>query len=128
MTEIEKILSTGTSARDEGVPEVLPQELAAAESALGFRFPASYREFVSLGGCAELRFKNRTLPPNEIVKNQQYVDAARFVVFGDNGCGDFYCWNRGESGEPSVLFADLDAGTCEPVASSFTAWLSENRF
>jgi hypothetical protein len=128
MTEIEKILSTGPSARDEDLPGVLPQELAAAEAALGFRFPASYREFALLGGCAELRFKNRTLHPNEIVKNQQYVDATKVVVFGDNGCGDFYCWRRGESGEPSVLFADIDAGTCEPVASSFTAWLSENRF
>lgn len=128
MTEIEKILSAGASARDEGAAVVLPQDLDAAEAVLGFRFPASYRELVALGGCAELRFRNRTLPPNEIVKNQQYVDATKFVVFADNGCGDFYCWNRGEGGEPSVLFADLDAETCEPVAPSFTAWLSENRF
>ncbi|WP_348010801.1 SMI1/KNR4 family protein [Roseateles sp.] len=128
MSEIERILTTGASARDEGVAGVLPREVEDAEAALGFTFPASYREFIALGGLAELRFRHRALAPSEIVENQRYVDGERLVVFADNGSGDFYCWTRSETGEPPVFFSDHETRACTPAAVSFTAWLAENRF
>lgn len=128
MSEIEIILTTGASARDEGVADLRTHEVEDAEAALGFTFPASYREFIALGGLAELRFIDRALAPSAIVENQRYVDDERLVVFAGNGFGDFYCWGRSETGEPSIFFFDHETRVCTPVAKDFTAWLVANRF
>ena len=110
MTAIERILTTGQSARDADAPRPTDEEFRSAEAELGFRFPDSYREFVRLGGLGELRIKHRVLAPSEILQNLRYLPDREHVPFADNGCGDLYCWTRAEAGEPAVLFADHETG------------------
>ena len=129
MTAIERILTTGQSARTDDAPMPTAEEFRSAEAELGFRFPDSYREFVRLGGLAELRINHRVLPPFEILQTLRYLPDREHVPFADNGCGDFYCWPRTEAAEPVVLFADHETGyTYSETAGSFTHWLEEQRF
>jgi hypothetical protein len=123
MTTIERILTTGRSARSDA-PMPTDEEIRSAEAELGFRFPASYREFVRLGGLGELRINHRVLPPAEILQSLRYLPDREHVPFADNGCGDLYCWPRTETAEPVVLFADHETGyTYKEAAISFTQWL-----
>lgn len=129
MTPIERILTTGPSARDSEVPIPTDEEFCRAEAELVFRFPDSYREFVRLGGLGELRIKNRVLSPSEIVESHRYLPDGEHVPFADNGCGDLYCWPRTDAAEPVVLFADHELGyTYSDDAMSFIHWLEANRF
>ena len=129
MTAIERILTTGESARSDDAPMPTDEEFRSAETELGFRFPDSYREFVRLGGLGELRINHRVLSPSEIFESLRYLPDREHVPFADNGCGDFYCWPRTEAAEPAVLFADHEtAYTYSEAAASFTHWLEEHRF
>lgn len=128
MTEIERILSTGQSARDDGVEPVSPSELATFCAHVGWPLPPSYCEFVGLNGLAELRINHRVLNPTEIAENLPYVDTTKYIPLADNGCGDLYCWVRSSEKEPSVVFADHETGEYIDDADSFSAWLANNRF
>lgn len=128
MTAIERILSTGESARsgDEAIPT--EQEIREVERELNFRFPASYLEFVRLGGLGELCMNNPILSPAEVLESRHYLPDSEHVPFADNGCGDLYCWPRSDAAEPVVLFADHETSyTYREVAASFTQWLAENK-
>ncbi|MBX3628072.1 MAG: SMI1/KNR4 family protein [Rhizobacter sp.] len=127
-SEIERILSSGRSARDPEVEQVSESQLRSAEDELGFRFPASYREFVKLGGLSELRISHEVLGPVEIVSSLPQVDGHKYVPFADNQCGDLYCWVKAGDAEPLVVFADHETGEYIANAASFTAWLEANRF
>jgi hypothetical protein len=72
MTAIERILSTGQSARSDDELTPSEQEIRDVEAELGFRFPESYREFVRLGGLNELRIKHRVLSPDLTPKVGQF--------------------------------------------------------
>ena len=105
------------------------EEFRRVESELGFLFPASYREFMRLGGLGELRINHRVLPPSGILEHLCYLPDREHVPFADNGCGDLYCWPRTEDAEPTVLFADHEAGySYTEAAASFTQWLEHERF
>jgi hypothetical protein len=128
MTAIERILTTGQSARED-MRMPTDEEFRRVEAELGFRFPDSYREFVRLGGLGELRINHRVLPPSEILQSLRYLPDRDHVPFADNGCGDLYCWPRTEAPEPAVLFADHETGYAySEAAASFTHWLEEERF
>lgn len=127
MTAIKKILTTGQSAREDA-PMPSDQDFRTAEVELGFRFPASYREFVRLGGLGELRINHRVLPPAEILQSRRYLPDQEHVPFADNGCGDLYCWPRVDAAEPSIVFAHHESGSYVEDAASFSQWLEENRF
>ena len=127
MTAIERILTTGQSARQD-VPLPTDEEFRAVESELGFRFPASYREFVRLGGLDELRINHRVLSPSQILQSLRCLPDREHVPFAENGCGDLYCWPRTDTAEPVVLFADHETGyTYSEAAASFTHWLEAER-
>jgi hypothetical protein len=128
MTAIERILTTGESAREE-VLVPTDEEIREVESEVGFRFPPSYCEFLRLGGLGELRIHHRVLTPSEILEALQYLQNRDIVPFADNGCGDLYCWPRSESLEPIVVFADHQEDyKYFREADSFTAWLEDARF
>lgn len=128
MTKIEQILTTGLSARDE-VPTPTENELRRVEEKIDFRFPASYREFVFLGGLSELRIHHRVLSPAQILEHLRFLPNRNLVPFADNGCGDYFCWALTEEAEPVVLFADHDSDyACNQVTGSFTQWLEKERF
>ncbi|BEP55578.1 hypothetical protein GmRootV118_28220 [Variovorax sp. V118] len=128
VTEIEALLKSGKTARDEDVPAVLDQEIREAEATLGRSFPTSYREFIAFGGLGELRIRHRVLRPAEIVVVKRHTGAAPIVPFADNGCGDLYGWSTLGLDEPGVVLWNHDDGTVEHVADSFAAWLSTFRF
>ncbi len=130
MSRIEDILKTGESARDEDAPAVTSKELKAAEEKLGFTFPSSYYEFAALGGFGELRISHRVLTPEEIIESLRYIDIGSYVPFADNGCGDYYCWQRSLDDEPRVYFLDHESEFEEVAADadSFAEWLAKNRF
>lgn len=129
MTEIEKILTTGQSKRIDNSPMPTDEEFRSAEYKIGFHFPASYREFVQLGGLGELRINHRVLSPLEILQSLLHLPDREHVPFADNGCGDFYCWPRTFTAEPAVLFANHETGyTYSEAAESFTKWLEQERF
>ena len=129
MTPIERILANGQSKRADDVPILTDQELCRIETELGFRFPASYREFVALGGLGELRINHQVMPPSEILQSLRCLPDRAHVPFAENGCGDFYCWPLTDTAEPVVLFADHETGyTYREAALSFTDWLEAERF
>ena len=129
MTAIERILTTGQSARTDDRPMPTDEEFRSSEAELAFRFPDSFREFVRLGGLCELRINHRVLSPTEILESLRDMPDQEHVPFADNGCGDFYCWPRIEEAEPVVLFADHETGyTYSEAAVSFTHWLEEQKF
>ena len=128
MSEIKEILTTGKSARDESTPSISNDEILEAETKLGFNFPPSYKEFVSLGGLGELRISHRVLSPEEIQDSIQYFPSDQYIPFADNGCGDLYCWPKVSELEPPVLFSDHESGEFSNDAPSFLAWLKANRF
>src|SRR6266511_1937201 len=128
MDEIARILSVGRSDRAEGVAIPTDGEVAGAETALRFRLPDSYREFLQLGGLSERRIHHSVLSPQEIVDAMKYLPDAEHIPFADNGCGDLYCWARVNEPEPVVLFADHESGQYKQDAVSFTVWLEKNRF
>jgi hypothetical protein len=129
MTAIERILTTGQSARTDDTQMPSDEEFRNSEAELRFRFPDSYREFVRLGGLCELRINHRVLSPSEILQSHHNMPDQELVPFADNGCGDFYCWPRIEAAEPVVLFADHETGyTYSEAALSFTHWLEGQRF
>ena len=114
--------------RDETVAPVSEATISAIEVQLAHPLPMSYREFVALGGLAELRFNHRVLAPEDILGALKYIDGARLIPFADNGCGDFYCWERAMEPEPRVVFVDHETAQQTPDSDSFIAWLRKNRF
>jgi hypothetical protein len=128
MSTIKEILQSGKSARtDQGQP-IQEEDLKAAECSLHFTLPASYKEFIALGGLCELRINHRVLSPKEIIVNLRFVTEDKFIPFAENGCGDLYCWPRTTVKEPSVFFADHETGEYVANADSFSQWLAKNRF
>ena len=128
MSPIEQLLRTGKSALDTEVEPVEESEIIEAERILSFSFPASYREFVMLGGLQEMRFSNRVLRPTEISAAWGAIPGGRRIPFAENGCGDSYCWVRSVELEPPIVFVDHENGESPRHAESFTAWLMANRF
>lgn len=128
MTEIEQILLSGRSARDDTVQSVSATEVGDASNLLSFTFPESYLHFVKLGGLAELRINHRVLSPVEILAALRYVDGTKYVPFADNGCGDLYCWERVAAVEPPVIFADHESNQYLADSEGFIEWLRKNRF
>jgi len=128
MSQIERLLLSGKSARDETVESVTPSELRELEKSLNWSLPPSYIEFVALDGLAELRIHHRVLNPEEISANLRHVDSTRYIPFADSECGDFYCWIRSDAEEPAVVFADHETGEYVADAESFEKWLENNRF
>jgi hypothetical protein len=127
-SEVARLLRSGRSALDETVAPVSEADLTAAEVQLSHSLPPSYREFVTLGGLAELRFKHRILAPNEILEAVKYIDGARYIPFADNGCGDLYCWEKAMTQEPRVIFVDHETEEHTVDSDSFLEWLRKNRF
>ncbi|RJP71313.1 MAG: SMI1/KNR4 family protein [Comamonadaceae bacterium] len=128
MTEVEAILKSGKSSRDESVAPVLEQEIREAEAVLGIAFPASYCEFMELGGLDELRFTHRILRPSEVVEAKRYTGAAPIVPFADDGCGGLFGWADSAEVEPTVVMWDHEESSLVQVAPSFTVWLARARF
>ncbi|MDO9405711.1 MAG: SMI1/KNR4 family protein [Polaromonas sp.] len=126
MTEIEALLTNGKSARDDEVAAVTENDLRAVELALNFAFPASYREFLGLGGHAELRVAHRVLRPSEILEMKQQAPQLALIPFADNGCGDFFGWSA-DSSKDEVLFWDHERSALGETAMSFTEWLRQSR-
>jgi hypothetical protein len=125
---VDEILLKGRSARDSSVLTPTDEDLASAESAIQFKFPASYRRFVELGGLSELRIRERVLSPEEIrlaVSNSAVVG---FVPFADNGCGDMVGWKLGNVAEPEVVLFNHNERRLRPYFLCFSAWLAANRF
>jgi hypothetical protein len=127
-SEVARLLRSGRSALDETVAPVPEGALTAAEAQLSHSLPPSYREFVTLGGLAELRFNHRVLAPKEILEAVKHIDGARFIPFADNGCGDFYCWEKVMAQEPRVVFVDHETAEHTFDSDSFVDWLRKNRF
>ena len=128
MSEIMEILTTGNSARDQSTPSISDDDLLKAEEKLGFNFPPSYKEFISLGGLGELRINHRVLSPEEILDTLQYLPSDQYIPFADNGCGDLYCWPKTSKPEPPVLFVDHESREFSNESPSFAVWLKTNRF
>jgi hypothetical protein len=126
-SDVAFVLRSGRSALDETVAPVSEEELAAAEAELSWSFPPSYREFVALGGLAEMRINSRVLGPKEVVE-LPHVDRSRHIPFAENGCGDLYCWERSVAPEPRVLFLDHETSEHTVDSDSFLEWLRKNRF
>ena len=127
MNEIEQILQAGRRWPDESHSTPQPEEIEHAAAQLSFSFPESYLAFISLGGLSERGFKNTVLAPSEIVASSAALPDAEHVPFGDDGCGDLFCWQKEHSGEPSVLLWNHETGEYSESSKSFTAWLRENR-
>ena len=127
MSEIEQILSSGTSSQRDEERAVSESDVARLVAAVHCAVPPSYLEFVQLGGLAELRFRNRVLSPLEILDARGQLPGQR-IPFADNGCGDVFCWERSEQIEPPVLLWEHDSGKLAPNAANFIDWLRQNRF
>ena len=132
-------------ARSEGA-DVVPrpathEELAAAEEALGCRFPASYRSFQlefgdALHGPVDI-YGVRTSEPSELnivrINLFERHDAyprlpAHLIAFTDNGGGDLLCFDTSalNDGEARVVWWDHEGDEAqrpELAASSFLDWL-----
>jgi hypothetical protein len=128
MSRIAEILESGKSARLEVTPVPSEEEVRAVEGRIGFVFPQSYRDFLSLGGLDERRINHSVLSPAEIEESLQYLPAGSAIPFADNGCGDLYCWTLSNATEPSVVFADHETGSFAEESTSFEAWLEKNKF
>jgi hypothetical protein len=126
--------------------DVVPQaatheELAAAEGALGCRFPASYRSFQlefgdALHGPVDI-YGVRTSEPSELnivrINLLERHDAsprlpAHLIAFSDSGGGDLLCFDTSalNDGEARVVWWDHEGDEAqrpELAASSFLDWL-----
>ena len=132
-------------ARSRGA-EVVPrpathQELAAAEAALGCRFPSSYRSFqLEFGDAAHSPvdiYGVRTPEPSErnivAINVGERHDAyprlpVHLIAFSDNGGGDLLCFDTSvlRDGENPVVWWDHEGDETqhpEAAASSFLDWL-----
>jgi hypothetical protein len=127
MGEIEAILRTGRSMRDESVSQPGAAEIRSVEEMLDWHFPASYLEFLAAGGLSEMRINHRVLSPAEVLEARNHVPLG-VVPFAENGCGDVYAWKVSSDEEPAVVFLDHENGEVAPAAHSFVDWLRSNRF
>lgn len=110
MSRIQAILAQGRSFKDEEAERPSLDDIVAAERRLGVDFPQDYREFLLLGGLAELGFANRVLSPAEVLDHRQALPDD-LLPFGSNGCGDLYVWPIKEMPEPKVYFWDHETGS-----------------
>jgi SMI1-KNR4 cell-wall len=117
------------------------EELAAAEGALGCRFPASYRSFQLEFGNAEHSpvdiYSVRTPEPSELnivgINLVERHDAyprlpAYLIAFTDSGGGDLLCFDTSvlNDGEARVVWWDHEGDEAqrpELAASSLLDWL-----
>ena len=130
------------SKGDELLPRpATPDELAAAEQALGSRFPDSYRWFqLEFGDIAQGPvdiYSVRTAEAAERnivgINLEERHDAyprlpARLIAFSDSGGGDLLCFDSStrQDGECPVVWWDHEGDEeqrPEPAASSFLDWL-----
>ena len=122
MSRIKEILAQNTQHRlDDPIPSA--QDVEAAEVAVGSPFPGCYKEFVALDGLNDLRFRSQILSPSEMMDHSGAVPG--FIAFAANGCGDLYCWKRGEM--ERVYFWDHEVGSFDVCARDFTEWLENER-
>ena len=132
-------------ARSQGA-DIVPrpathEELAAAEEALGCRFPASYRSFqLEFGNAAHSPvdiYSVRTPEPTELnivgINLEERHHAfpplpVHLIAFADSGGGDLLCFDTSvlHDGEARVVWWDHEGEETqypEPAASSFLDWL-----
>ncbi|MCC5851168.1 MAG: SMI1/KNR4 family protein [Verrucomicrobia bacterium] len=128
MTEIESILKSGVSSKDESLEKPTVADIKVASIGLGFSFPKAYLEFVQLGGLSELRFNHAVLSPGEIWESSVFLPDKEHIPFAENGCGDMYCWRKNDSDNPDVLFWDHETGDYSKDSDNFSVWLRKNRF
>jgi SMI1-KNR4 cell-wall len=132
-------------ARSEGADVVprpaTPEEVAAAEEALGCQLPVSYRSFqLEFGNAAHSPvdiYSVRPPDPSEAnivginldARHQLYPRLpAQLIAFTDNGGGDVLCFDTSvlHDGETPVVWWDHEGDEAqqpELAASSFLDWL-----
>jgi hypothetical protein len=118
-----------------------PEQLAAAQEALGCRFPDSYVWFqLEFGDVANGSLDIYTVRPLE-APNQNIVAInlderreahpalpAHLIAFSDNGGGDFCCFDTSamKDGETLIVWWDHESDEHqipEPAAASFLDWI-----
>ncbi len=120
-----------------------PEELAAAEEALGCRLPASYRSFqLEFGNAANSPvdiYSVQTAEPSELNIVRINLDErhdtyprlpAHLIAFSDSGGGDLLCFDTSvvHEGENPVVWWDHEGDESqhpEPAALSFLDWLEQ---
>jgi hypothetical protein len=127
VSEIGDLLESGLSSRGPGESST-PSEVAALVQHLQAPLPPEYLEFLTRGGLAELRFSNRVLGPVSILKESQWVEGQGLVPMGSDGCGNLYCWRKGELPESRVYLWDHESGEVTPAFPSFVDALRSWRF
>ena len=124
--EIAGLLSENSGYRDASAPLPTAADLAELEGKLGVELPIEYREFVTQGGLADLRFMHRVLEPAEIQANYHLVRAHGLVPIASNGCGDLFCISSARTAE--VVLWHHDTGSRTPVHENLLAALRAWRF
>lgn len=108
------------AGRWEGSPGAAPAALAAAEAALGTRFPADYRELMLSSNGGELSGPEESITLERVEDLVERNTEERYEegfpgmrVIGDNGGGAVYCYDpagrlgHGEWGVYWVSLGDL---------------------
>lgn len=112
-----------------------PDQVSAAEAALGVKLPASFRAFLLMhngggvhdtslyGVAAEDGFDLVRLN----LRSREDEVPEHLVAFAATISGDVFCFDtsRGEGGESPVLVVDADQGKLIPVADDFLEWLEK---
>jgi cell wall assembly regulator SMI1 len=127
MSAIEDILRSGPSERLDGV-QASASDVAKSERRLGLTLPPAYREFVELGGTAELRFRNRVLPPEEVESEAKWVLHAGLLPLATDGCGNLYCWKIADLPDSAIFLWEHDTGEVRVACESFVEALRKWRF
>lgn len=132
----ELIEEIGGGDFDGAKPESL---VAKAETALGVKFPPSYRQFLLDFGCGDINgvevyglindnFEKSTVPNGIwLTLNERHsinLDPA-YVIVGDGGDGTYYALDTGQAdsyGESPVMRLSLDGKQSKKVANDFGSY------
>lgn len=140
-------LKANSIAEPRKVPPPTPEQIRAAEAALGLRFPPSFLSFLQLAGAYALPFWETYWVGDESLADREIVAANRaeredsevplppyLVAFHNNGCGDHYCFDTTRpdlAGEYPIVFWDHES-TAEAnmadlvvMAPTFAHWLMD---
>ncbi len=118
---VSDVLNRGKSFRSDESFDTSDAAISAAESALGFSFPQTYREFLALGGLNELNFDQRILSPAAIVEDHQFVSSLGLIPFASDGCGGLFCWENSALSAGRVVYWDHETNSIETSFDSFLA-------